>query len=315
MSGPIPFSGAVLDRLEERRGAEGFLDGALEEGRLVLLAGGRVAVRGEGGRGANALLFDARDLPGHDPRQFAVLGERGGLVYLCAELPEPDLAALAAAGGGRLAELKSVAAVLPAWDAGLLAYARGLLAWHAASGFCGACGSPTKPNDGGHRRDCTACGHPAFPRTDVAVIGIVARGERCLLVNQPQWAPRHFATVAGFLEPGESLEESMAREVREEVGLELASLRYHASQPWPFPTSLMVGFLAEASAGPLRLSSEIREARWFTRDELAAALGERRITVATPVSISFRLIAEWYGDSARLAALAAARDQGAGAAR
>jgi NAD+ diphosphatase len=302
----LPFAGATLDRLEERRGARDFLDNARPTARVAVLSGGSVAVHEDQSGETRALLFDASVLTALDPGEVAVLGERDGTLYLTAQLPEPDLVDLAAAQGGRLAELRPMGAILPAWDAGLLAYARGLLAWHGASRFCGACGAPTVPRDGGHRRDCTGCGRLAFPRTDVAVIGVVARGDRCLLVNQPQWAPRHFATVAGFLEPGESLEESMRREVREEVGLELAALRYHASQPWPFPSSLMVGFLAEAAPGPLRRSSEIREAIWLGRTELAAALRGGEITVATPMSISFRLIAEWYGDRAELAALAAA---------
>jgi NAD+ diphosphatase len=256
--------------------------------------------------GERALLLPAGECSFLDRRDLAVLGERDGIVYLAAEPPLGELAALAAARGARLAELKPLGGVLPAWEAGLLAYASGLLHWHRTSRFCGACGSATAPRDAGHRRDCGACGHTAFPRTDAAVIGLVTRGERCLLVNQPQWPPHRLATVAGFVEPGESLEESMAREVREEVGLEVGGLRYVASQPWPFPASLMVGYTAAAAPGELRLSPEIRAARWLAREELADALRTGEITLATPVSISFHLIAGWYGDPAALLALSSA---------
>jgi len=197
---------------------------------------------------------------------------------------------------GRLVELRALAPVLGATVAGLLAYARALAHWHQTHRFCGRCGAPTEPVEAGHVRRCTACGGDAFPRTDPAVIVLVTRGEHCVLGRAPRFPPGMYSTLAGFVEPGESLEAAVRREVREEVGLEVAEIRYRSSQPWPFPQSLMLGFRASCAGGELAVElEELEDARWFHRAEL---LDEQRrpVRLPNPDSIARFLIDEWLAE-------------------
>lgn len=197
---------------------------------------------------------------------------------------------------GRLVELRALAPLLGAAEAGLLAYARALAHWHRTHRFCGRCGAPTRPVEAGHVRRCTACGSDGFPRTDPAVIVLVTRGEHCVLGRAPRFPPGMYSTLAGFVEPGESLEAAVRREVREEVGLELAEIRYRSSQPWPFPQSLMLGFRASCVGGELAVElEELEDARWFHRAELQDE--ERRpVRLPNPDSIARFLIDEWLAE-------------------
>jgi NAD+ diphosphatase len=166
-------------------------------------------------------------------------------------------------------DLMFVGSQLPAADAELLVYARGMINWHRKNRFCGSCGQPTKPKEGGHVRECTAESLKHFPRTDPAVMLLVARGDRCVLGRQHGWPGKMMSVIAGFVEPGESLEGAAIREAKEELGLEVGNLRYFRSQPWPFPASLMLGFMAEAGSDDIVLDGqELEEARWYSKDEL-----------------------------------------------
>jgi NAD+ diphosphatase len=168
-----------------------------------------------------------------------------------------------------LSDLRMMGGLLPAEEAEILGYARGLLHWHRGSRFCGSCGQPTKPRDGGHVRVCEAEDLKHFPRTDPAVMALVTRRDRCVLARQHGWPSGLYAAVAGFVEPGESTEEAAAREIKEELGLDVTELAYYRSQPWPFPASLMIGFFARAADGELVVDhEELEDARWFSRDEL-----------------------------------------------
>src|SRR4030095_1201829 len=203
----------------------------------------------------------------------------------------------ALASGTELHDLRLIAGELSAEEAGLLAYARAMVHWREHHRYCGRCGSPTIALQGGHVMLCSdpACARQQFPRLDPAVIVLVTDGERALLGRQPAWPPGRYSTVAGFVEPGESLEDAVAREVREETGVVVDEVIYHSSQPWPFPSSLMLGFTARASRTDIDLSDqELEDARWFTREQLAA--GE--IALPTTHSISFRLIEDWYDGGA-----------------
>jgi NAD+ diphosphatase len=177
------------------------------------------------------------------------------------------------ATGTRPYGLRDAVATLPHADGGLIAYACALVNWHRRHGHCSVCGSPTEPAAGGMVRECPACGTHHFPRTDPVVIMLVTDGrKRLLLGRHASWPAGRYSTLAGFVEPGETLEEAVAREVREEAGVEVGSPAYVSSQPWPFPASLMLGFSAPWRAGePVRQEDEIEDVRWFTRDEVAAA--------------------------------------------
>jgi NAD+ diphosphatase len=203
-----------------------------------------------------------------------------------------ELPAATAPGGLAFEELRPLTPLLPAEEAALLAYARALSVWHARARCCGACGAPTVAVHAGHCMRCTreGCAQEFFPRLDPAIIVLVSDGERALLGRQPSWPPRRYSTLAGFVEPGESLEDAVRREVLEETGVEVRAMRYHSSQPWPFPSSLMLGFEASAAIGAVvRLDGELEDARWFTRAQLRS--GE--ILAPPSQAISWRLISAW----------------------
>jgi NAD+ diphosphatase len=214
------------------------------------------------------------------------------------------------AEGARFIELRRVGAVLDRGQGAVLAYARGILHWHRRHRFCGACGSATESRDGGHMRACTGpdCGAHHFPGSDPAVIMLITRdvggGGQCLLARQARWPKGMMSTLAGFVEPAESLEEAVMREVEEETGIRIAYPSYRGSQPWPFPASLMVGFRGEAEDGAvLRVNAaELEDARWFSREEIRE---RKEIGLILPGrdSIARRLIEEWVeeGEGGRTA--------------
>jgi NAD+ diphosphatase len=204
---------------------------------------------------------------------------------------------------GRPAGLREAATELPATEAALAAYAGSLLAWHRRHRFCANCGAATEPRDGGHERVCPACEAHHFPRTDPVVIVRVSDGgdDALLLGRQARWPEGRFSLLAGYVEPGETLEEAVRREVLEEAGVALDSVSYVASQPWPFPSSLMLGFSAMAERGdPTPGDDELAEVGWFERAELEApARGDGPLMLAPPYSIARRLIDAWLGEPGR----------------
>jgi NAD+ diphosphatase len=219
------------------------------------------------------------------------------------EKPEdhPELSAR-----GKFMNVRDIGSLLHPRDAQLMVYSRALLYWHRRHGFCGICGSPTVADDAGHVRTCTNpdCAAPHFPRTDAAVIMLVIDGDRCLLGRRPGNKNFMYSTLAGFVEPGETLEEAVAREVMEEAGIAITNVRYAHSQPWPFPSNLMLGFYADATSTEITIQEdELADAQWFTRDQVKEFMTVRdqadseRLGGAwrlpRPVSIARRLIRDW----------------------
>jgi NAD+ diphosphatase len=196
-------------------------------------------------------------------------------------------------------DLRRLGPMLNDWDASLLAYAKGICYWHERHRFCGVCGSPTINSKAGHLRLCTGpdCGASHFPRTDPAIIVLVHCGEHCLLGRQSRWPEGVYSTLAGFVEPGESAEQAVLREVCEETGIGIEQMSYQSSQPWPFPSSLMLGFLATAKFEQIRRNDhELEDARWFTREQVVAAVADRGPLKLPPAfSVSRRLIEDWCG--------------------
>jgi NAD+ diphosphatase len=215
----------------------------------------------------------------------------------------PDEAGFPALGlDGQWVPLRTTGPSLLRPDAALAAYARALLGWARKNRFCGSCGAPTEAREGGHLRQCldTHCGAQHYPRTDPAVIMLVEDGERLLLHRQPAWPPGMWSILAGFVEPGETLEEAVAREVLEETGIVTGGIRYAGTQPWPFPSSLMIGFMARATGGTLKpCAHELEDARWFTRAELdrdfddASRHSGGGLFLAHPGTIARKMIEDW----------------------
>ena len=223
------------------------------------------------------------------------LGERNGRAYFAVELDEIDFAGFE--GAGRFRDLRAVAPLLSQDDGAILAYAQALTYWHRQNRFCGACGARNEIREGGHSLACVnpECGAAHFPRTDPAIIVLVRCGEKCLLGRQKVWPPGMYSVLAGFVEPGESSEGAVAREIFEEAGVRVGNIRYHSSQPWPFPCSLMLGFIADTGDERITLDeSELEDARWFGRRELMQAVENGAVKLPTVVSISYRLIEEWF---------------------
>lgn len=180
-------------------------------------------------------------------------------------------AALTSFQAPQRSDLRGAATHWPRFDAALFAQARAVQHWRQRHRYCGACGGGLESRKAGWLARCTQCGLEHYPRTDPAVIVAVTDGERLLLGRQASWPARRFSTIAGFVEPGESLEQAVAREVMEESGVRVRHCRYLGSQPWPFPGSLMLGFVADAHPDEARTGEELEEARWFTREEVRAA--------------------------------------------
>jgi NAD+ diphosphatase len=288
---PNFFSGPYIDRRAEEREAEGWARAALEDpGTLYLLASGTRQLVYTRPEPRIAFLERERVIAWADPSRLVLLGwfrERRCVLLELGDKPTCELPQHAS-----FEELRPLSPLLRGEEAGLLAYARALSVWRARQRYCGACGAATIPHRAGHCMRCSkeGCGQEFFPRLDPAIIVLVTDGESALLGRQSSWPTGRYSTIAGFVEPGESLEDAVAREVMEETGVPVVGARYDSSQPWPFPASLMVGFRASARPGSaVRVNGELEEARWFTREEIRTGAA-----LLPPVhSISRRLISAW----------------------
>ena len=281
---PPTLARGTVDRAAHRRQDDDWLAAAWTDAnsRVFVVDDGRSLVRDE----SEIVFFSPNEAPAGE-RFF--LGVDADVAYWAVAGPLPR------ALDARPLGLREIGALLDDRTAGLLVHAIALANWHAAHTRCPRCGTPTDVTHAGHVRRCPNDGSEHFPRTDPAVIMLVHDGtERCVLGRQPSWPPRRFSTLAGFVEPGESLEMAVVREVREEVGLHVVETSYRHSQPWPFPASLMLGFFAEVSYDALSLDgAELAEARWWTRDELRSDVAAGDVLLPPPVSSAWRLINTW----------------------
>lgn len=286
------FTGLALDRSGEWRERAGRGEIPLEPGQAIAFY---VSVRGEvlldaGGTLAYALNRGELETDAEHRLALGAVGDRSVLALV---VEEPAREALA--GGDRhWQDLRAAALALPSEVAGYAAYARALVHWHQRHRFCGQCGDATTIEQGGHRRRCAACGLEQFPRLDPAIIVLVEHEGRVLLGRQPGWPDKRYSVLAGFVEPGESLEDALRREVHEEAGVRVVECEYHSSQPWPFPSSLMLGFTARVEDPALRYGDELEHAAWFTPDQLRDAVAAREIRLPPRLSLSARLLEDWY---------------------
>ena len=284
------FAGAFVDRIGERRKDSAWLADAVqsEQARFVAVWGDRCLV---GGDPLQAVLLRRAQVASLvDDQELIFLGLFRGKpafalsISAATAAPFPEL--------GEYHDLRYLGTVLPPDEANLVAHARALVLWHASQVFCGVCGSSARPEAAGNSRICLndACRREIFPRVDPAIIVLVARGDRCLLGRQRSWPEGRYSTIAGFVEPGESLEDAVRREVYEETNIRVGSVLYHSSQPWPFPSSLMLGFIAEAESDDIVLNDgELEDAAWFTRKELRSGYPK----LPFRISIARRLVDQW----------------------
>ena len=202
-------------------------------------------------------------------------------------------------GLGSFADLRGIAMEIDSGDAAILAQAKSLIDWHQRHRFCANCSAPTRFSDAGYKRQCDGCKTEHFPRTDPVVIMLATNGDRCLLGRGGRFPKGFYSALAGFIEPGESIEEAVAREVLEEAGIKVGDVRYFSTQPWPYPSSLMIGCFAEAITDDIKVdASELEEARWFTRDEIKLMLaGKLEGTYVPPaLAIAHQLIKAWANE-------------------
>ncbi|MBV9653897.1 MAG: NAD(+) diphosphatase [Acetobacteraceae bacterium] len=298
------YADSPLDRAAHRRDDADWIEAALADPATLFVPvwRSRNLVRGLDQGAAEAVYVSGDEAaPLHEqggPRAF--LGLLDGTPLFAHDLSgaEDPLPLLPPAFGAFVDLRAAGPGGLRANDAAILGHARGLMHWRQRHGYCGVCGGPTTPGSAGHVLACAQCGAQHFPRTDPAVIMLVHRGERVLLGHSPRFPiARMYSTLAGFLEPGESLEEAVRREVLEETGVRIGAVTYHSSQPWPFPSNIMLGFWAEALSEDIVIDpAELSDARWFSRADLLAhdTLG---FQLPRRDSIARRLIDDWIAHS------------------
>lgn len=289
------LSGATLDRAAELRTDRSAVRALLRDPRARFVGASADAVLVDDGGSQPRLL--RRTLDGQiNPHRPILLGLEDGHPLFAADVSEPEAAAISdATGVGRLIALREAGMILPQDEGGLAAYLVALLGWHRTHRFCAVCGAPTVVGDAGLSRRCPSCGASHFPRTDPVVIMLVEHDGRLLIGRRLGWGAGRASLLAGFVASGETPEEAVIREVYEESGIVVEEARYIASQPWPFPASLMLGFEARARAGvPVPQPGEMREVMWVTRAQLQAAQrGEGPIRLPGRVSIARELIDAW----------------------
>ena len=282
----IALSARTHERVGEKRVDEAWLEATWPDPatRIVPVAVNRFPVDEAG----ETVRWQAADgLPEGGLRVF--LGVREDVAHFALLVEEPT-------DDGRWTTLREVVQRLREPDAGFMVHAIALAEWHASHRFCPRCGGRLHPTAAGHVLTCDQCGRQQFPRSDPAVIMMVTDGERALLGRQPSWPTGRYSTLAGFVDPGESLEEAVVREVAEEVGVTVTDVTYFGNQPWPFPQSLMVGFFARALTTDITVDGdEIEAARWFTREEMKAEAVAGTLVLPGGISISRSLVEAWYG--------------------
>jgi NAD+ diphosphatase len=282
------FAGARIDRAGERRtDAEWLRERLADPGSRAVLVGSEGVLVDADSDPPRPLLVPLSAVPGSE-RVLLGVDDVGALFAVRFD---------GAFDGAVPLELREAGARMSQRDGGLVAYAAAITMWHATHPHCSRCGALTEVGEAGHVRVCPVCRAMHHPRTDPVVIMLLHDGDRALLGRQPTWPAGRYSALAGFVEPGESLEEAVEREVLEETGVHVRDVLYRSSQPWPFPMSLMLGFHATYASGqPTVGDGELDDVRWFTREELLATVrGETEFHVPPPLAIARRLLDEWLG--------------------
>jgi NAD+ diphosphatase len=295
------FAGNPLERQSYRRADEAWLAERLADPEALALAlwNGKPLIEDAKGGGVQIAYLAAGMA-----KALSAGWERLLFLGLWKETPvfavdlegEADPADGPLASLGRFEDLRGVAMILPATEAAIVATAKQVFEWRRKHRFCASCGAPTEPVEGGWKRICRTCDTQHFPRTDPVVIMLPVNGERCLLGRQAAWPPSMYSALAGFVEPGESIEEACARELYEEAQVRATKVRYHSTQPWPYPMSLMIGLIAEIEDGEAVADQvELDEVRWFSREEARGLIRGDHADARAPfgMAIAHQLIKAW----------------------
>ncbi|MDH6141715.1 NAD+ diphosphatase [Kitasatospora sp. GP30] len=294
--GDLPLARAGVDRAAHHRLDEPWLAAAWSHPttKVLPISGGEAFVV-DTPTGTELVLLPSFEVPEGGDRYFLGTDDDGVSYFALAGETLPGRLD----GDARPAGLREVGGTLSDRDAGLLVHAVALEHWHRLHSFCSRCGHPTEKAGAGHLRRCTSCAAEHYPRTDPAVIMLITdEQDRCLLARNALWPEGRWSTLAGFVEPGESIEQAVAREVFEEAGVRVGEVSYRASQPWPFPASLMLGFVGRVAPGGAEITvdgEELAEARWFSREDLRAGWESGEIVPPSGISIARHLIEQWYG--------------------
>lgn len=294
------FAGNPLNRASDRRGDTAWLAALLEAPETLALPlwnGAPMVEKGPNGMRLAYISGDlAREVAAGDERMlFMGLWKETAIFAIDLE-GSADPSAGPLNGFGEFKDLRAMGPVLPEAEAAIAATAKGVFEWRRRHRFCAACGQPSHAAEGGWKRVCPACNTEHFPRTDPVVIMLPVIGERCLMGRQAIWPKGMWSALAGFLEPGETIEEACARELFEEAALTATKVHYHSTQPWPFPNSLMIGLIAEIEDGEAHPDqTELEAVRWFTREEARALLkGEiEGAFCPPPLAIAHQLLKSW----------------------
>jgi NAD+ diphosphatase len=295
-SSQMTFAGNPLDRDHVKRLDKAWLDAAAksEKAKILAFSEGKALLAGQGANPDYKLAWLFGDEVGPQGDAPIFLGMAGDVPHFAVELTQPPAHL---ADIGTFAEPRGALASLPAGDAAIVGEGRAMLLWHRRHRFCSNCGKPTDSVDGGWKRHCPSCEAEHFPRTDPVVIMLAVSGDAALLGRQSSFPPQWYTALAGFMEPGETIEEAVAREIHEESNIRVGAVHYVGCQPWPYPSSLMIGCIAEAVTSEITVDGvELEEARWFTRAEVRAALaGEGPLLIPPPFAIAHHLMRHWVG--------------------
>ncbi len=295
----LPFAGSPLDRCENLRRDAGAIRALQQSDRALFLPfwRGELFILSDGTPALlQGMALEALEISDPGPVFLGIQG-KSEQPWFAFTLTETASAAddFALNGLGEWTNLRAAAPLLSKEDMAIIGRASALLSWHNRHRYCANCGEQTMPAEGGIKRECEACGTEHFPRTDPVVIMLAVHDDQCLMGRQAGWPQNTYSALAGFVEQGESLEEACAREVGEEAGVQIGTVRYVLSQPWPFPSSLMIGLIAEARSEKITLDDELEDARWFSRDEVRAMLAgtHERYNAPMPFSAACHLLREW----------------------
>ncbi|MEL7480927.1 MAG: NAD(+) diphosphatase [Pseudomonadota bacterium] len=294
----IPLAADPLDRAAHRRLDEDWLDAAFrkDDALIMVFRSGAPFVDGDG-----ALVWlgpQAAALTTAPLRIFLGLDRQGAAIFAL-DLPDDfDLDQAPISGLGDFEDARGAFSRMAPLEANLASTARSIFEWHRSHGFCARCGAPSDVEEAGWKRHCPNCGAEHFPRTDPVAIMLAVKDDRCLLGRQANWPQGFYSCLAGFVEPGETPEQAAARELEEEAGIQAdpARAEYLFSQPWPFPSSLMVGLILEAETEEIRIDqTEIEEARWFSREEAAQIIAGQHPSLYAPpeIAVAHHILKVW----------------------